>query len=308
MPKTLHHVIHIPLPSKARKIFYIIILLAFLLLLFLRPATPATYAASSCPDLKVIFARGSGAERYMSREYQAFKNSMEEKLKTSSLTYEVDDLSYPAVSVGVSDGHLGTMLGAFISGGSSYDFGDSVRNGTAKLHELINSSSCKNTKFVLAGYSQGALVVLNDLEEVDPSRIVYIATFGDPKIFLPEGKGLLPAACRGDNLSDYRAYVPDCRAYKGLLGAREPYAAAGFQGKVGTWCNKADIMCSAHYSISDHTHYVEDGLYEDASRLIFSKIASVFGFKNQYTSPHDTSRTHPSPDCSTLATTAVFAS
>ncbi|MBR2708984.1 cutinase family protein [Candidatus Saccharibacteria bacterium] len=288
MLKTLQNAIHAPLPSRARKICYIIILLAFIFLLFLKPAASPTHAASSCPDLKVIFARGSGGERYNNGEYQAFKSSLEAKLSTSSLSYTFDDLEYPAVSVGISDGHFGTMLGAYISGGDSYEFGESVKEGTKKLHRIINSSTCPNTKYIIAGYSQGALVVLKDLAEINPDKLIYAATFGDPKIYLPEGAGLLPAACRGDNLSEYRAYVPDCRAYKGLLGAREPYVASGFQGKIGTWCNKADLFCSSHFSIEDHTHYVEDGLYEDASRLIFSKIAAEFGFKNQYTSPHDT--------------------
>lgn len=213
---------------------------------------------------------------------------MEEKLQTSKLSYEFDDLDYSAVSIGIGDGHLGTLLGAFFSGGDSYDFGESVKEGTAKLHDILSSSTCPNTKYAIAGYSQGALVVLNSLERVNPDKIIYAATFGDPKIFLPEGEGLVPAACRGDNLSEYRIYVPDCRAYKGILGAREPYVAPDLKGKIGTWCNKADLLCSAHYNIVDHTHYAEDGLYEDASRIIFSKIAAEFGFKNQYTSPHDT--------------------
>ncbi|MBO4812608.1 cutinase family protein [Candidatus Saccharibacteria bacterium] len=288
MLKTLQNAIHAPLPVRARKICYTIILLAFIFLFFLKPAATPTYAASSCPDLKIIFARGSGGERYNNGEYQAFESSLEAKLSTSSLSYAFDDLDYPAVSVGIGDGHFGTMLGAYISGGDSYEFGESVKEGTKKLHKIINSSTCPNTKYVIAGYSQGALVVLKDLAEINPDKLIYAATFGDPKIYLPEGAGLLPAACRGDNLSEYRAYVPDCRAYKGLLGGRDPYVASGFQGKIGAWCNKADIFCSSHFSIEAHTHYVEDGLYEDASRLIFSKIAAEFGFKNQYTSPHDT--------------------
>ncbi len=287
MPKIIQGVIRGNKTEKTRRLFCAIVLLAFIVQPFLKPLAPSTHAAS-CPDLKVIFARGSGAERFNNNDYQSFKSSMEEKLSTSSLSYSFDDLDYPAVSVGVGDGHLGTLLGAFISGGESYDFGDSVREGTRKLHKIINSTACPNTKYVVAGYSQGALVILNDLAKINPDKIVYAATFGDPKIFLPEGAGLLPAACRGDNLSEYRIYVPDCRAYKGMLGAREPYVAPGFLGRIGTWCNKADIFCSSHFIIGDHTHYVEDNLYEDASRFIFNKIADEFDFKNQYTSPHDT--------------------
>lgn len=243
-------------------------------------------SAASCPDLKIIFARGSGAERYNNADYQSFKSSLESKLKTSNLTYEFNDLDYPAVSVG-SDNIL-VALGALFSGGESYTFGDSVRQGISKLSSIVNDSTCKNTKYVVAGYSQGAMVVSGGLEKLNPNQLIYAATFGDPKIYLPEGAGAVPIACKGEGLSDYRIYVPDCRAYKGLLGAKEPYATSDYLGKLGTWCNKFDIFCSSHSSITSHTSYESDNLYEDASKLIFSKIAAHFDFKNEYTSPHDT--------------------
>lgn len=245
-----------------------------------------TVSAASCPDLRVIFARGSGATRQDNEDYRVFQAAMRSKLATSGLSYKIEDLDYPAVGVGVD--HLGITLGAYISGGESYAFGDSVKQGIANLAKEVNSSTCKNTKYVIAGYSQGAIVISGGLERLNPNKVIYAATFGDPKIYLPEGAGLIPPACQGARLSDYRAYVPDCRAYKGLLGAKMPYTEPAFHGKVGTWCNKYDIFCSSHFSISSHTSYDKDNLYEDASRLIFSKIAKAFNFKNQYTSPHDT--------------------
>ena len=244
--------------------------------------------ASGCLDLKVIYARGSGGERYTNGDYLNLKTAMETKLATTDLKYEIDDLDYPAVSIDVGDGHLGTLLGAYFGGGEAYEFGDSVHEGTDELLRVIESDGCKNTKYVLAGYSQGALVVLNGLSQIDPNKIIYVATFGDPKIYLPEGAGLVPSACAGRNLSEYRIYVPDCRAYKGIMGARKPYIIDGYEGKIGTWCNRYDILCSSHFGIKSHMSYVEDGLYEDASRYIFSKIGAWFGISNQYTSPHDT--------------------
>lgn len=244
--------------------------------------------AVGCPDIKVIFARGSGGERYKSGDYLAFREAMEEKLKTTELTYEFEDLDYLAVSIDIMDGHLRTLLGAYFGGGDAYEFGDSVHQGTDELLRVINNSECKNTKYVLGGYSQGAMVVLNGLKDIKPGKIIYVATFGDPKIYLPEGAGLVPAACGGSNLSEYRIYVPDCRAHKGILGAKNPYVVSGYEGKVGTWCNKFDIMCSSYFSVNNHTSYESDGLYEDASRFIFSKIGAEFGISNQYTSPHDT--------------------
>ena len=245
-------------------------------------------SALDCPDLKIVFARGSGGERYTSGHYVAFKDALDNKLKTTGLKYEFEDLDYPAVSIDIGEGHLGTLLGAFFGGGDAYDFGDSVHQGTDELVRMINKDGCKNTKYVLGGYSQGAVVLLDSLNQINSDRIIYAATFGDPKVYLPEGAGMVPSACSGEGLSEYRAYVPDCRAYKGILGAREPYRTDEYIGKVGTWCNKGDVLCSSHFNVRDHVSYVEDGLYEDASRYIMSKVGAWFGIENQYTSPHDT--------------------
>jgi hypothetical protein len=242
--------------------------------------------AESCPDLKIIFARGSGGTRWVDDNYQTFKTTIEEKLATTSIDYEFLDLDYPDVAIGLD--HIETSLGALVGGGDSYTFGESVDAGVAELMRIVNNSGCKNTRYVLGGYSQGAMVVSKSLGSLNSERIIYAATFGDPKIYLPEGKGIIPAACSGQNLSDYRAYVPDCQAYKGLLGAYIPYEPAAYEGKLGTWCNKNDIFCSSGLSVSDHLHYMADDLYEDASRVIFDKVTEAFNIENNLTSPHDT--------------------
>ncbi len=283
--KSVIHRAHQPKPRTIPTLIYLAAAITLATQPLLRPNISSTHAVS-CSDLKVIYARGSGAERYNNNDYQTFKSALESKLNTSTLIYEIDDLDYPAI--GITADNLSVALGAFISGGESYQFGDSVKQGIKAIASQVNDSTCKNTKYVIAGYSQGAMVISGALQKLNPNKLIYAATFGDPKIYLPEGAGAIPAACKGENLSDYRIYVPDCYAYKGLLGAREPYSTADYYGKVGVWCNKFDIFCSSHYSISSHTSYDTDNLYEDASRFIFSKIATEFNFQNAYTSPHDT--------------------
>lgn len=241
--------------------------------------------ASNCPELRLVYARGSGGGRWDSEGYLAFKNTLDEKLKTTNLSYEFIDVDYPAVGVGLE--HISTTLGAYIGGGEAYEFGDSVKIGIKNMTNIINDE-CKSTKYVLGGYSQGAIVLIKTLANVSPDKIIYAATFGDPKIYLPEGEGLFPAACRGENLSDYRAYVPDCQAYKGILGATIPYESEAYKGKLGTWCNKGDILCSSKFSVSDHVNYEKDGLYEDASRLIFAKLTDYYEIPNHISSQHDT--------------------
>lgn len=258
--------------------------------LCLLPATIApavkTVEAARCPDVRLVFARGSGGERWEDANYLAYKTALENKLMLSGLSYEFIDLDYPAVGIGLDK--IDVALGALMGSGDAYEFGESVKRGVKNLDKMVNNGACVSTKYVIGGYSQGAMVVSKALPSLRADRIVYAATFGDPKIYLPEGKGVMPAACRGANLSDYRMYVPDCRAYKGLLGAYIPYEPAGFVGKVGTWCNKRDVFCSSHLNVKDHVSYIADNLYEDASRVIYDKICQEFGIENTVSSPHDT--------------------
>lgn len=242
--------------------------------------------ATACPDVRIVFARGSGGELGADQNYLAYKQAIETKLATTDLKYEFIDLDYPAVGVGIDN--LGVTVGAYFGAGEAYEFGDSVKSGVKKLDILVNSASCPSTKYVIGGYSQGAMVISKALPNLNADRIIYAATFGDPKLYLPEGKGMIPPACSGRDLSSYRAYVPDCHAYKGLLGAYIPYVPDVLADKVGTWCNKYDIFCSSRFNINDHLAYVAEDLYEDAARVIFDKITKTFGMKNRLTSPHDT--------------------
>ena len=241
--------------------------------------------ALSCPDLRVVFARGSGGERNKDPNYLEYKSSIESNLKSAPISYEFIDLDYPAVGVGIDN--LETTIGAYIGAGDSYKFGDSVNTGVNNLVKLVNNE-CPNTKYVLGGYSQGAMVVSKALKDLNANKIIYAATFGDPKIYLPEGKGIYPDACKNQNLSNYRAYVPDCRAYMGLLGSYMPYQPDGFIDKLGTWCNKHDIFCSPYFNIKKHTAYIADNLYKDAAKTIAEKIAEHFNFEVKIISDHDT--------------------
>ena len=255
-------------------------------LLFSISAPSLAIATKDCPDLKVVFARGSGGERWEDKNYLAFKSAVGNKLKTTKLKYEFVDLDYPAVGIGIDK--LGVTLGAFFGAGDAYEFGESVNTGVKNLTKTVNNTSCPQTKYVLGGYSQGAMVVSKSLANLKADKVIYAATFGDPKIYLPEGKGLIPPACSGKNLSRYRMYVPDCQAYKGMLGAYIPYEPSGLAGKVGTWCNKRDAFCSSHLNVNDHLGYISDNLYEDASKVIFDKVAKTYNIKNTISSPHDT--------------------
>ena len=240
---------------------------------------------ADCDDVQFIFARGSG-ENLSDASYLSWQTAIEERLQSSNLRYSFyelgsasqDGAQYPAVAVAGSLGGFGNLLGAFISAGRSFEFGKSVLSGRNELKSYLKqvSSACPRTKFVLGGYSQGAMVLSGILDEINASRIIYVATFGDPKLYLPEGAGKRPDACRGKNLSNYRTYVTDCHAYEGVLGSYRPYQPTDYFDKLGTWCNGQDMMCSSGLSIADHTSYSDLGLYRNAASAITSKLRQAF--------------------------------
>ena len=234
--------------------------------------------AASCVDIEFVFARGSGAAYQQSDEWQAFRRVMTKMADRISMTsYRFVDVDYPAVAVSSP----GVAVGAYISAGKYYQFGRSVSAGVSWLQNYYNRtmSACPITRWVLAGYSQGAMVVANAVRGFRPDRVIYVGLIGDPQTYLPEGRGLLPDACLGRNYSGYRVYVPTCRTYKGSLGARNPYQYGDLVGKYGLWCARDDYICGSSSSLlknAGHTQYISLGSYAQLSYLVQQKLTTSY--------------------------------
>ena len=215
-----------------------------------------SFAATDCRDIEFVFARGSGAARNSTDEWKQFKSAMAKVAKRRGYSYRITDLDYPAVSVSSPINALGAKIG----GGKAFAFGRSVSTGVDNLRQKYKDTmkTCPNTKWVLGGYSQGALVAARAVSSFDASKVVYVGLFGDPWTNLPEGKGLLPNACFGRNLSNYRIYAPVCTTNTGSLGAKSPYVPSGLNERYGLWCNKDDYICGSSRSLlknSGHLKY-----------------------------------------------------
>jgi cutinase len=100
------------------------------------PATIPIAAAAGCPDVEVVFARGTTEPPGVGGIGQAFVDSLQTQLAPKSMwTYAVN---YPA----------------------STDFptaAQGVMDASARVREM--AAKCPSTKLVLGGYSQGAAVV-----------------------------------------------------------------------------------------------------------------------------------------------------
>lgn len=190
-----------------------------------------------------------------------------------------------------------TAVGALVSAGDSYKFGESVHQGISELKNYLaeTTAKCPQTKFVLGGYSQGAMVISQALPQLNADKILYAATFGDPKLYLPEGHGANPPACQRQNLSNYRIYVPDCHTDEGILRGLQPYQPTNYTDKLGTWCNDQDLMCGSRWNFTNllgaHLGYTEQNRYAHAANVISQKLTQAFPTQAQATqattSTHD---------------------
>jgi cutinase len=100
------------------------------------PLASSPVASASCPDVEVVFARGTGESPGVGSVGNAFVSSLRSQLPAKSVgTYGV---SYPA-----SYNFLAATTGA--------------NDASGHLQDMANT--CPATKLVLGGYSQGAAVV-----------------------------------------------------------------------------------------------------------------------------------------------------
>ena len=183
----------------------------------------AAAPSSGCVQYEFIGARGSGqsfqpgksGDEGVGPEIDAVWQALQSDLQNSGVTISlvpVPDPPYQAVGVynGFSS-QTGTGVGAYFHLPAGY------HNSVDKIEPWVTqevaaeSAACPNTKFILAGYSQGAQGLADALQrDLDPSQVLGAAFFGDP-YFNPTSAG------------DWGSY--DTKR-SGLLGTRPDYSDA----------------------------------------------------------------------------------
>lgn len=273
--------------------------------------TSEASALTTCPDVEVIFAHGADSDVVENQDITAWYNAFrEQNYHQTSLSLDYyylgesayDGARYNGADIGVDSlSSLTNTAVTFFSSGKAGEFNDTVKAGIKEMVGRVQKVlvTCPETKFVFGGYSEGAYILHRFFKEeakdigLASDKIVYIATFGDPKLYLPEGEGINPPACRNEAFSDYRVYAPNCRTNSGILGAEKPnYFPEEYTRKIGLWCTEKDIMCSNYLNIFDLPKGIEDHLayaghepypYKQAANLIRQKLASIF--PDKLTSP-----------------------
>lgn len=219
--------------------------------LSVRQTTPETsneFLDGGCRDVILFFARGTGAPGNMVRAYYS-PSSHHSKLKhilttssplqglqpgrqlSDSLKSALGDSAVATQGVDYSAATLGNL-----APGGSYP------NDTAVYVDLINQAAieCPTSKIVLTGYSQGAALVVNALQNVSDAvkdQVASAVCFGDTQQF--QDGGVIP----------------------------------GFDtDKTALYCNTGDVICETGVLIVTDAHANYTNYVSDASAFIQSRL------------------------------------
>lgn len=189
---------------------------------------PTSTSSSLCPDVEVIFARGTDDQPGLGLPGQAFVDQLRPLLGGRKLdTYAVN---YPA----------------------SYDF-LAAADGAVDAENRIQlmTDQCPSTKLVLGGYSQGAAVV-DMLAGVPPLG----NKIGDIGSGPPLASDLVP------RISAVVAFGNPATKFS------NPLTSSVWAGKAIDLCKDGDPICSRGRNPFAHNDYVSAGLTQQAANYV----------------------------------------
>ena len=209
------------------------------------PFTTAPAAsAEPCPDVELVFARGTFEPPGVGGTGQAFVDSLRSKLGDKSL--EVYPVQYPA----------------------SLDF-QTAADGVIDASNKVQSTAaeCPKTKIVLGGFSQGAAVA------------GYLTADSVPPGFqMPAGlTGPMPAEV-ADHVAAVALFGKPSSGFLQMIANTAPPITVGhlYSGKTTDVCIPEDPVCSPGGGDSNaHNMYPADGLTDQAATFVAKKVLST---------------------------------
>jgi cutinase len=182
-------------------------------------------SAGPCPDVEVVFARGTNEPPGVGSVGQAFVDSLRSRVPGRSVG--VYAVNYPATDDFVRSSLAGT--------------------GDAHAHVQSMAASCRNTRMVLGGYSQGAGVIDMTTEQLPPEmadHVAAVAVFGNPE-----------------------------SAFARMLGGgRLPTISPLYRPKTIDLCVPDDPICSEGRNPRAHVLYIQSGMTNQAAAFAASRL------------------------------------
>ena len=206
----------------------------------LAPLTAPAPSASAqpCPDVEVVFARGTTEEPGVGPTGQAFVDSLRSRIGTRSMgVYPVD---YPAT----------TDFPTAISG---------IQDASA--HVEATARNCPNTNVVLGGFSQGAAVAGFVTANVIPDG----APDGAPNPMPPDV---------ADHVAAVALFGKPNDRFMRTIGQPDVTVGPMYAAKTIDLCVPDDFVCSNGRDFNAHMQYVDTGMVDQAAAYAATQLAA----------------------------------
>ena len=198
-------------------------------------------SAQPCPDVEVVFARGTTEDPGVGPTGQAFVDALRARMGARSMgVYPVD---YPATM------DFPTAL-------------DGIRDASA--HVESTATNCPSTKMVLGGFSQGAAVTGFVTANIIPDGA-------------PDG---VPNPMPSDVANHVAAVAlfgkPNARFMRAI---NQPQIDVGpaYAAKTIDLCVPDDFVCSSGRDFNAHTQYAETGMVDEAATFTANHVLAALG-------------------------------
>ncbi|KAJ3035985.1 hypothetical protein HDV00_003279 [Rhizophlyctis rosea] len=203
-------------------------------------SSPASPGTSACPSIEILSARGTTEPQSGSAGMRPIFTAISSTI--SPLTSTVYNVVYPA----------------------DFNFATGPATGATDIVNRINSQSskCPNQKFVLAGYSQGAMVVVQAMNKLtdQADKIPAVIMFGDP--YYNPSSAASAGTAKGSGGSS-----------GGLSLGGSTSIPSAFVGKTKDYCDSGDAVCQTHTFTITATHLGYGSKYaQDAAQFVASKV------------------------------------
>lgn len=202
-----------------------------------------TAATSPCPDVEVVFARGSGEPAGLGSVGKPFVEALRSQLGGRSLGV------YPVNYQASTDFDSSDFPQTVIAG---------IRDAGAHIQSM--AANCPSTREVLGGYSQGAAVAGYVTSAVIPAGVSAAAV---PAPLAPEIANHVAAVALFGTPSD-RLIAP--------YGGPPIVIGPLYQSKTIRLCAKGDGVCDTGGSLVAHAQYPVNGMTHQAADFASSRL------------------------------------
>lgn len=211
---------------------------------------PAASAQQPCPDVEAVFARGTGEAPGVGGVGQSFVDAL--RAQAAPRTVNVYAVNYAAAD------NFNDRL-AF-----AQTVVDGIRD--AGNHIQATANACPNTRIVLGGYSQGAIVAAFTTSSTVPDSVP-----ADYRPFIPQP---LPADV-ANHVAAVTLFGLPSQAFLDTYNAPAPVVGAAYEPKTIRLCADGDTICNGapggQPSVA-HALYGFNGMTQQAASFAVGKL------------------------------------